>query len=134
MFFEEDPFDSEEDDPLNSGSLESCLWELEGFISLHYDREVRQYAKIFKQDFLAKTESMKTGEWANTNEIERLKAKIEGFKVDKEAAIVKRILLEKYGKTLPVRRKADYLDEHWEPEMKRQKADEGGHEWFALKE
>lgn len=45
-----------------SKAVKSCLWELEAFAKRHYDPQVRDYARVFSQDFYKKTGGMAKAE------------------------------------------------------------------------
>ena len=49
--YEKDPYLENEEDPINSKALKSCLWEIEALIKHHYDERVRSYCKVFKTEF-----------------------------------------------------------------------------------
>lgn len=61
---DKDPFLEDEEDPIESRALKSCLWELDVIMKHHYDERVRSYCKVFKTDILRKQASFKCEEFS----------------------------------------------------------------------
>ena len=59
MTVSKDPFNEEEDDPMETKAYNSSLWEIDLLMRHHYDSNVRNYLKIFKTDFMKKTAFIK---------------------------------------------------------------------------
>lgn len=57
-----DPYREDEDDPMETRALKSSLWELEVVMRHHFDSNIRNYAKVFKTDFLRKAAFFKCEE------------------------------------------------------------------------
>lgn len=67
-----DPYREDEEDPLETRSMKSSLWELDTIRRQHYDSNVRNYAKVFKTDFIRKTAWVKCEEFTQVDPIDML--------------------------------------------------------------
>ena len=61
------------------------------------DSNVRQYAKVFKTDFLRKSAFFKCEEFTNIDPIEVLKQELEEVDNEKEGEALKKNLMMKHG-------------------------------------
>jgi hypothetical protein len=60
----------------------------------HYDPNVRDYAKIFKQNFFIKTSFMKCDDFAQLDPLDALEQELSEFNPEKEGPKLKRVLFE----------------------------------------
>ena len=68
-----DPYREDENDPLNTRALNSSLWELETVLRQHMDSGIRNYAKVFKTEFVRKTALTKCEEFTQADPLAILK-------------------------------------------------------------
>ena len=68
-----DPYREDETDPLNTRALNSSLWELEIVLRHHMDSGIRNYAKVFKTEFVRKTALIKCEEFTQADPLAILK-------------------------------------------------------------
>ena len=82
---------------METKALRSSLWELEVIMREHYDQNVRQYAKVFKTDFLRKTAFTKVEDFTQVDPIDMLLQDLEEVDNEKEGDALKKNLLQRHG-------------------------------------
>ena len=102
LTLESDPFKSDETDPLQTNALKSSLWEIDTVIRQHFDNNVRQYAKVFKTDFLRKSALFKCEEFTQAEPISVLLQELEDINNEKEGDALKKHLMAKNGQAVKI--------------------------------
>jgi hypothetical protein len=92
-----DPYKEDAEDPMDSRALKSSLWELDTLMRQHFDSNVRQYAKVFKTDFIRKTAFFKCEELTQVEPLDMLLQDLEDIDHEKEGEALKKNLLMKHG-------------------------------------
>jgi hypothetical protein len=80
----------------------------------HYDTNVRQYAKVFKTDFLRKTAMAKCEDFTQADPIQVLMQELQEVDDEKEGEALKRHLMMKHGQMVSMvgkKRSPDMLDD-----------------------
>jgi hypothetical protein len=95
--FEQDPFKDGEPDPSKAKALKSSLWEIDALMKSEVNEAVRNYCKLFKGDISRKTNFFKCEEFAAIDPLDAIAQDLEGIDFDKEANIINKNLLTKYG-------------------------------------
>ena len=102
LTLESDPFKSDETDPLQTNALKSSLWEIDTVIRQQFDNNVRQYAKVFKTDFLRKSALFKCEEFTQAEPISVLLQELEDINNEKEGDALKKHLMAKNGQAVKI--------------------------------
>ena len=92
-----DPYREDEADPLNTRALSSSLWELETVLREHMDSGVRNYAKVFKTEFVRKTAYTKCEEFTQADPLAVLRQDLDEVDNEKEGEALKKHLMIKHG-------------------------------------
>jgi len=93
-FMLSDPFDNSTGCLEETKVLQSSLWELLSFSKSHFSPLVRDYARIFTEDFYVKTALSKSSGFAQLSAPSELLACFSSFDVEKEGLKTKRVLEE----------------------------------------
>ena len=89
----QDPYLEDETDPLETRAFKSSLWELDTIMRQHYCGNIRNYAKVFKTDFLRKTAYAKCEEFTQVDPIDMLLGELDEIDNEKEGEALKRNLM-----------------------------------------
>lgn len=92
-----DPFKADETDALKTFAMKSSLWEMEIVMRQHFDQRVRDFLKLFKQDFLHKTNMFKPEDFVNSNHLDVLKQDLDDLDVQKETQLIKKNIMKNHG-------------------------------------
>lgn len=92
-----DPYREDETDPLNTRALSSSLWELDTVLRQHMDSGIRNYAKVFKTEFIRKTAYTKCEEFTQADPLAILKQDLDEVDNEKEGDAFKKHLMIKHG-------------------------------------
>ena len=92
-----DPYREDESDPLNSRALHSSLWELETVLRQHMDSAIRNYAKVFKTEFVRKTAYTKCEEFTQADPLAVLGQELDEVDNEREGEAFKKHLMIKHG-------------------------------------
>jgi hypothetical protein len=92
-----DPYREDEPDPLSTRALSSSLWELDTVLRQHMDASIRNYAKVFKTEFIRKTAFTKCEEFTQADQLAILKQELEEVDNEKEGEALKKHLMIKHG-------------------------------------
>ena len=82
---------------METRALSSSLWELDTIMRQHYHSNVRQYAKIFKTDFVRKTAFFKCEEFVQVDPLDVLLQDLKEIDHEKEGDALKKNLMMKHG-------------------------------------
>jgi hypothetical protein len=86
----------------------------------HYDTNVRNYAKVFKTDFLRKTALAKCEDFTQADPIQVLMQELEEVDDEREGEALKKHLMMKHGQMVKIvgkKRSADMLDDGFEADQ-----------------
>lgn len=92
-----DPYKEDETDPMETRALKSSLWEIESIMRQHLDSSVRNYAKVFKTDFLRKAAFFKCDDFTQADPIQVLMQELQDVNNEKEGEALKKNLMVRYG-------------------------------------
>ena len=82
---------------MNTRALNSSLWELDTVLRQHLDSSIRNYAKVFKTDFVRKTAFTKCEEFTSADPLSVLMQDIDEVDNEKEGEAFKKHLMIKHG-------------------------------------
>jgi hypothetical protein len=74
--------------------MKSCLWEMELIMKNHYDEKMRNYAKVFKTDFLRKEAFYKCEEFTTVSTLDVIEQELNDINIEKEGITFKKNLLK----------------------------------------